>query len=118
MFLEKSNQKRKTLTIRLCYADIVVLYGQTAEEAEEEAAERERERDMDERDALVERMMEKDKTKTKKLELGGLTPSQVIERLVAAAWVGVLRRTLKKRPSSLRRCLCPTSVSGLLVYLL
>lgn len=38
---------------------------------------RERERDIDERDALVERMMERDKSKTKQAELGGLTPAQV-----------------------------------------
>lgn len=43
----------------------------------EQARERQRERDLDERDALVERMMEKDKSKTKKMvELGGLTPAQ------------------------------------------
>ncbi|CAN0493772.1 unnamed protein product, partial [Ectocarpus sp. 12 AP-2014] len=45
----------------------------------EEAVELERERDRDERDALVERMMEKDKNKTKKMELGGLTPAQIAE---------------------------------------
>ena len=39
--------------------------------------ERNRELDRDERDALVDRMMEKDKSKTKKAELGGLTPAQV-----------------------------------------
>lgn len=50
---------------------------QALEETEEQQRERERERDMDERDALVERMMEKDKSKTKQIELGGLTPSQV-----------------------------------------
>ena len=43
----------------------------------EEAVELERERDRDERDALVERMMDKDKSKTKQMELGGLTPAQV-----------------------------------------
>lgn len=43
----------------------------------EEAMELERERDRDERDALVERMMDKDKSKTKQMELGGLTPAQV-----------------------------------------
>lgn len=50
---------------------------QTPEESEEQALERNRELDRDERDALVDRMMEKDKSKTKKAELGGLTPAQV-----------------------------------------
>lgn len=47
------------------------------EELEALEADRERDRDIDERDALVERMMEKDKNKTKQAELGGLTPAQV-----------------------------------------
>ena len=52
------------------------MHAQTVEETEEQALERNRELDRDERDALVERMMEKDKSKTKKAELGGLTPAQ------------------------------------------
>lgn len=46
----------------------------------EEQLELERERDRDERDALVERMLDKDKSKTKQMELGGLTPAQVSGR--------------------------------------
>ncbi|CAM9427278.1 unnamed protein product, partial [Ectocarpus fasciculatus] len=50
-----------------------------AEVTEEDRLELERERDRDERDALVERMMDKDKSKTKQMELGGLTPAQIAE---------------------------------------
>lgn len=50
-----------------------------AEETEEQQRERERQEDLEERDALVERMYERDKTKTKNIELGGLTPAQVEE---------------------------------------
>ncbi|KAG5180936.1 P-loop containing nucleoside triphosphate hydrolase protein [Tribonema minus] len=57
------------------------------EETEEDAAERQRRADLEERDALVERMMERDKSKTKSAELGGLTPAQVQE----LATRGVLR---------------------------
>lgn len=57
----------------------------------EEAVELERERDRDERDALVERMMDKDKSKTKQMELGGLTPAQV-RRLPAPPVVVVVGR--------------------------
>lgn len=50
---------------------------QAKEPTAEERVELERERDREERDALVERMMDKDKSKTKQVELGGLTPAQV-----------------------------------------
>ncbi|CAM9385113.1 unnamed protein product [Ectocarpus sp. 12 AP-2014] len=49
------------------------------EVTEEDRLELERKRDRDERDALVERMMDKDKSKTKQMELGGLTPAQISE---------------------------------------
>lgn len=60
------------------------------EVTEEDRLELERERDRDERDALVERMMDKDKSKTKQMELGGLTPAQVcwaVGRSVGWSWV-------------------------------
>ncbi|CAM9175049.1 unnamed protein product [Chrysoparadoxa australica] len=49
------------------------------EMTEEERSLREREKDLEERDALVTRMLERDKGKTKQVELGGLTPAQVQE---------------------------------------
>ncbi|CAM9102053.1 unnamed protein product, partial [Choristocarpus tenellus] len=49
------------------------------EETEESRAALQRDRDIEERDALVERMLERDKNKTKKAELGGLTPAQIQE---------------------------------------
>jgi pre-mRNA-splicing factor ATP-dependent RNA helicase DHX16 len=49
------------------------------DESPEQRKERERERDLEERDAFIDRMLERDKTKTKKAELAGLTPAQVEE---------------------------------------
>jgi hypothetical protein len=48
-------------------------------ETEEQAHQRQLDEDLAERNALVERMAERDKSKTKSAELGGLTPAQVQE---------------------------------------